>query len=88
MENVNTSGWTGEHEAAYLEERKNKCDHCHPEQEESMKWLESRSAQDLVYSVYRQFGIHPKTIYREFEEESATILVAEEEIEVFMEELV
>ena len=63
------NNWTPETEAAYLEERKNKCEHCQPEHEETAKWLESICNQDLLYSVYKQYGINPNTVYREFEAE-------------------
>ena len=63
--------WTPEHEAAYMEERKNKCEHCQPEHEDTSKWLESVSNQDLIYTIYRQYGINPDTIYKEFEAEIA-----------------
>lgn len=69
---MNTYQWTPEDEAAYLEERKNKCEHCHPEHEETISWLESVSNQDLIFAVYRQYGINPDTIYKEFEAEVAS----------------
>ena len=78
--------WTSEHEAAYLEERKNQCDHCQPDQEETIAWLESVTAQDIVHSVFAKYGIHPKDVYREFEAEFASVYSVEE-IEVFMQEL-
>ena len=68
--------WTPDHEAAYKEERKYKCEHCHPEHEETTKWLENVSNQDLLYAVYREHGITPNTIYLEFE---AEITIREEE---------
>ena len=64
--------WTPDHEAAYKEERKYKCEHCHPEHEETISWLESVSNQDLIFAVYRQYGINPDTIYKEFEAEVAS----------------
>ena len=64
---MNNYRWTPEDEAAYLEERKNKCDHCHPAHEHTIKWLESVANQDLIYSLYSQYGINPDTIYKEFE---------------------
>ena len=85
MENLNTNGWTSEHEAAYHEERKNRCDYCHPEQEETISWLESIAALDMVHAVYRQHGIPPHIIYKEHYEESVKSQV--EKLEVFMEEL-
>ncbi len=75
---MNTYHWTPEHEAAYLDERKNKCEHCEPEHEETVKWIESISNQDLLYAVYRQYGITPNTVYKEFEAE--IIIRAEERI--------
>lgn len=73
MKNYN---WTPEHEAAYLEERKNRCEHCHPTHEDTIKWLESVANQELIYTVYSQHGINPDTIYKEFE---AEITVREKE---------
>lgn len=61
-----------DHEAAYIEERKNKCEHCQPEHEDTTKWLESVSNQDLLFAVYRQYGINPNTVYLEFEAEIIT----------------
>ena len=61
--------WTPDDEAAYLEERKYKCEHCHPEHEDTIKWLESVSNQNIIYAVYSQYGINPDTIYKEFEAE-------------------
>ena len=58
-----------EHEVAYMEERKNKCEHCQPEHEYTTKWLESVSNQDLLYTVYSEYGINPNTVYLEFEAE-------------------
>lgn len=78
--------WTSEHEAAYLEERKNKCEHCQPVQDETITWLESLSVQDIVYTAYKKYGIHPKDIYNEFENEFSSVYTVEE-LEVFMEEL-
>jgi hypothetical protein len=68
--------WTPEYEAAYMEERKNKCEHCQPEHEETAKWLESVCNQDLLYAVYKEYGINPATIYMEYE---AEITVRKEE---------
>jgi hypothetical protein len=73
---MNNYQWTPEDEAAYFEERKSKCDHCHPVHEDTIKWLESVANQDLIYSVYSQYGINPDTIYKEFE---AEITVREKE---------
>ena len=75
---MNTYHWTPEHEAAYLEERKNKCEHCQPEHKETTKWLESISNQDILYAVYKQYGINPNTLYKEFEDE--IVIHAEERI--------
>lgn len=86
MKNLNEREWMGEHEEAYREERKHKCDHCHPEQEESMSWFENTAAKDLVYAAFSRYGIHPKTIYQEYELEFATVYTAEQ-IEVFMGEV-
>jgi len=66
---MNTNQWTPENEAAYMEERKYKCEHCQPEHEETIKWLESVANQDLIFAVYKQYGINPDTIYKEFEAE-------------------
>jgi len=66
---MNTNQWIPEHEAAYMEERKYKCEHCQPEHEETIKWLESVANQDLIFAVYKQYGINPDTIYKEFEAE-------------------
>lgn len=66
---MNNYHWTPEHEAAYMEERKNRCEHCHPENEDTIKWLESVANQELIYAVYSQYGINPDTIYKEFEVE-------------------
>lgn len=85
MENVKVI-WKSEHEQTYLEERKNICEHCRPESEEAITWLESIAAQEIVYSVVSRYGIHPKTIYKELEEEFASVYTAEE-IEVFMQEM-
>lgn len=85
MENVN-AGWTSEHEEAYFEERKNKCEHCHPESDEAISWLESVAAQDLVHTAFAKYGIDPKTIYREYEQEFASVYTVEE-IEVFVQEV-
>ena len=68
--------WTPDHEEAYKEERKNKCEHCQPEHEETTKWLENVSNQDLLFAVYKEYGITPHTIYKEFE---AEIIIREEE---------
>jgi len=68
---MNNYHWTPEHEAAYMEERKNRCEHCHPENEDTIKWLESVANQELIYAVYSQYGINPDTIYKEFEVEIA-----------------
>ncbi|HUQ65343.1 MAG TPA: hypothetical protein VM101_04275 [Flavitalea sp.] len=57
------------HEAAYLEERKNKCEHCHPKHEVTQKWLENVSNQDILFKVHQQYGITPATVYHEFEAE-------------------
>ena len=73
---MNTYQWTPEHEAAYLEERKNKCEHCQPEHVDTIRWLQSVSNQDLIFAVYSQYGINPDTIYKEFE---AEITVREKE---------
>jgi len=75
---MNTYHWTPEHEAAYLEERKNKCEHCQPEHKETAKWFESICNQDILYAVYKQYGINPNTVYKEFEDE--IIIHAEERI--------
>ena len=74
---MNNYHWTSEQEAAYLEERKNKCEHCQPEHKDTMKWLENVSNQDLLYAVYKQYGINPNTVYKEYEAE--IIAVREEE---------
>ena len=66
---MNNYQWTPEDEAAYMEERKNRCEHCQPEHEDTVKWLESVSNQDLIFAVYSQYGINPDTIYKEFEAE-------------------
>jgi hypothetical protein len=84
MKNLN--GWTSEQDAAYLEERKNKCEYCHPEHNETIEWLESLTAQEVVFAAYTQHGIDPKTIYKEYLLE-LSYQPAAEEIEVFMEEL-
>ena len=86
MKNLNEREWMSEHEEAYHEERKNKCEHCHPEQEESMSWFENIASGDLVYTAYSKYGIDPKIIYREYELEFASVYTAEE-IEVFMGEV-
>jgi hypothetical protein len=84
MKNLN--GWSSEQEAAYHEERKNKCEYCEPENSETLEWLENLTAQEVVIAAYRQHGISPKIIYQEyFEELSRSPRV--EEIEVFMQEL-
>ena len=75
---MNTYHWTSEHEAAYLEERKNKCEHCQPEHKETAKWLESISNQEILYAVYKKYGINPNTLYKEFEDE--IIIHADERI--------
>ena len=64
---MNSYQWIPEHEAAYLEERKYKCEHCQPEHEETIKWLESVANQDLIFAVYTKYGINPDIIYKEFE---------------------
>lgn len=61
--------WAREHEEAYLEERKSRCEHCYPEHEETIKWLDNVANQELVRTLYRQYGINPDTIYKEFEAE-------------------
>lgn len=66
---MNKYNWAREDEAAYIEERKNRCEHCQPEHEDTIKWLENVANQDLVYSLYSQYGINPDTIYKEFEAE-------------------
>jgi len=68
---MNNNHWTPEHEAAYMEERKYRCDHCHPEHEDTTRWLESVANQELIYTVYSRYGINPDTIYKEFEAEIA-----------------
>ena len=73
---MNNYRWTPEDEAAYLEERKNRCEHCQPEHEETIKWLEGVASQDLIHALYSQYGINPDTIYKEFE---AEITVREKE---------
>jgi len=85
MENVNVI-WTSEHEAAYFEERKNKCEHCQPDNEVTISWLESVAAQDLVHTAFAKYGISPKTIYSEYEQEFATVYSVEQ-IEAFVQEL-
>jgi hypothetical protein len=85
MKNLNEDR-RSEHEEAYHEERKNKCEHCHPQQEESMSWFDNVTAQDIVHEVYKRYGIDPKIIYREYELEFTTVYTAEE-IEVFMGEV-
>lgn len=86
MKNLNDSEWMSEHETAYLEERKNKCEHCLPDHEETIAWLEGVCAQDIVYEAFKKYGISPKIIYKEFEEEFSSVYTAEE-IEVFVQEL-
>ena len=66
---MNTYHWTPEHEAAYMEERKNKCEHCLPVHEETQKWLQSATNHDILFAVYKQYGITPDTVYQEFEAE-------------------
>jgi hypothetical protein len=66
---MNTYHLIPEHEAAYLEERKYKCEHCEPEHEETQKWLESVSNQDILFAVYHQHGIPPHIVYEEFHAE-------------------
>lgn len=85
MENLNMNGWTSEHEAAYHEERKHKCDYCHPEQEETINWLESICAQHMIHEVYKVHGIPPHIIYKEYYEESVKTQV--DQLEFYMEEL-
>ncbi|RYF93436.1 MAG: hypothetical protein EOO00_06260 [Chitinophagaceae bacterium] len=85
MKKLNEREWTSEHEA-YHEERKNKCEHCHPEQEESISWTENVAIQELIYTAYSKYGIDPKIIYREYELEFSSVYTAEE-IEVFMGEV-
>lgn len=85
MENVNVN-WTSEHDAAYFEERKNKCEHCQPESDETISWLESVAVQDLVHTAFAKYGIAPKMIYQEYEQEFASVYTAEE-IEVFVQEI-
>ena len=69
--------WTSRDEEAYREERKNRCDHCHPDHDETLKWLDNVANMELIYAVYSQYGINPDTIYKEFE---AEITVHEERI--------
>jgi hypothetical protein len=66
---MNNYHWTPEDEAAYMEERKYRCDHCQPEHEDTARWLESVANQDLIHTVYSRYGINPNTIYKEFEAE-------------------
>lgn len=73
---MNDYRWIPDHEAAYMEERKNKCEHCQPEHEETTKWLESVSNQNLLYAVYKEYSITPDILYKEFE---AEISIREEE---------
>ena len=74
---MNTNQWTSEDEAAYMEERKYRCEHCHPEHEETIKWLDNAANQELIYAVYSRHGINPNTIYKEFE---AEIILLEQKI--------
>lgn len=68
---MSTCRWTPDDETAYLEERKYICEHFQPEHEDTIRWLESVTTQDLIYAVYRRYGIHPATIYKEFEAENS-----------------
>jgi hypothetical protein len=85
MKNNNSTRWTMEDEALYLEERKYRCECCDPEHEATIKWLESSNSQDLVVSVYKTYGIPPHVVFREFEDERASIQQAPEIATQYME---
>ena len=74
---MNIKQWTSRDEEAYREERKNRCDHCHPDHDETLKWLDNVANMELIYAVYSQYGINPDTIYKEFE---AEIILREQRI--------
>lgn len=75
-----------DHEVAYMEERKLKCEYCAPEHESTVSWLESVTNQDLVFALYERYGIPPAIIYSEFQEE-LSIVETDEQITSLVEEL-